>query len=343
MAPNTTPTKRAKICTMRAAGYSNDEIRAALTGRHDLSDRQIYRIVKRYAEKENYYEVMPRTGRPHKLTPRDTRIALRHLSNTTAHDASDLQRVYFPDVSVQTIKRTLRAEGLEAHIRRTVPFISHKNLHVRKTWAEERLEWTVSNWRAVNFSDESIFHVFGSDGMEWCWRKPGERLDPRFTKKKVKHGGGKVTVWGMITAQGVGRIVRIEGNLNKELYCEILQDDVLGSYHDLHLDYRDYYFQQDNDPKHTAKIVQAWFLKNHVDLLPWPPNSPDISIIENLWDHLERRIRSRRPLPRSEEDLWIALQEEWYRIDICVIEKLYASLPQRVQAVYNARGGNTRY
>jgi len=196
MAPNTTPTKRAKICTMRAAGYSNDEIRAALTGHHDLSNRQIYRIVRRYAEKENYYEVTPRPGRPHKLTPRDTRVALRHLSNTTAHDASDLQRVYFPDVSVQTIKRTLRAEGLGAHIRCTVPFISNKNLCVQKTWAEEHLEWTVSNWRAVNFSDESIFHVFGSDGMEWCWRRPGERLDPRFTKKKVKHGSGKVTVWG---------------------------------------------------------------------------------------------------------------------------------------------------
>jgi len=59
MAPNTTPTKHAKICTMRAAGYSNDEIRAALTGRHDLSDRQIYRIMRRYAEKKNYYKVMP--------------------------------------------------------------------------------------------------------------------------------------------------------------------------------------------------------------------------------------------------------------------------------------------
>jgi hypothetical protein len=31
------------------------------------------------------------------------------------------------------------------------------------------------------------------------------------------------------------------------------------------------------------------------------------------------------------------------KIDIGVIEKLYASLPQRVQAVYDARGGNTRY
>lgn len=137
MAPNTTPTKRAKICTMWAAGYSHDEIRAALTGRHDISDRQILRIVRRYGEKENYYDVGHSTGRPRKLTPRDIRRACRHLSNQTAHDASDLQRNYFPEVSVDTIKHALRGQGLEPHIRRTVPFITHKNLHVRKKWAEE--------------------------------------------------------------------------------------------------------------------------------------------------------------------------------------------------------------
>ena len=124
---------------------------------------------------------------------------------------------------------------------------------------------------------------------------------------------------------------------------EILQDDLLGTYQDLHLDYHDRYFQQDNDPKHTSKLAQAWFHKNHVDLLPWPPNSPDINIIENLWDHLERQVWARNPLPRSEGDLWVALQEEWYKIDLAFIRKLYKSLPQRVSAVYRANGGNTRY
>jgi len=238
MAPNTTPTKKAIICTMKKAGFSHDEIRDALPDRHDISNRQINRIFARYGDKENYYSVGHSSGRPRKLTPRDTRVALRHLANCDAHDASDLKRLYFPEVSVATVKRALRGEGLGSHIRRTVPFISKKNLHVRKKWAEQCLDWTPDNWRAVNFSDESIFHVFGSDGIEWCWRRPGERLDPRFTKKKVKHGGGKVTVWGMITAKGVGRIVRIEGNLNKELYRDILEDDVLGTYRDLHMDPR---------------------------------------------------------------------------------------------------------
>lgn len=328
MAPNTTAAHRAVICTMKRLGSSNDDIRTALVGRHDISDRQIHRIFVRYGDKENYNDVGQSSGRPRKLSGRDTRVALRHLSNQDCVTASDLQREYFPQVSVATLKRTLREQGLHAYVKASVPFITKKNLHVRKKWAEEYLEWTVPNWMAVTFSDESNFHIFGSDGIQWCWRKPGQRLDPRYTKKKLKHGGGKVVVWGMITPFGVGRIVRIEGNLNKELYVDILQDDVLGTFSDLDLDSGNFYFQQDHDPKHTSKVAQQWFVDNHIDLLPWPANSPDINIIENLWDHLSRRVHARRPQPTSETDLWILLQEEWYRIEPSFISKLYNSLPQ---------------
>ena len=275
---------------MKQSGSSNNDIRAALVGRHDISDRQIKRIFTRYGEKENYDKVGHLSGRPHKLSPCDIRIALQHLSNQDSGNISELQRKYFPQVNVVTIKRALRKKGLRPYIKASVPFILTKNLHVQKLWAEEHLEWTVPNWKAVAFSDKLIFRLFGMDGIEWCWRKPGQRLDPRFTKKKLKHGGGKVTVWGLITPFGVGHIVRIEGNLNKELYTEILEDDLLGSFRDLGLDYGDFYFQQDNDPKHTLKLVQQWFKNNNVDVLPWPPNSPDISIIENLWDHLACRV-----------------------------------------------------
>lgn len=117
----------------------------------------------------------------------------------------------------------------------------------------------------------------------------------------------------------------------------------MGTYREFHMKHDKFYFQQDNDPKHTAKVVQAWFKENDVDLLSWPPNSPDLNIIENLWNHLDRRIRARRPLPCTEEELWVALQEEWYAIDVSFIDKLYESMPDRVRAVYNAHGGNTCY
>jgi DDE superfamily endonuclease len=343
MAPNTTPTKRAKIVTMKKAGSTNDEIRAALVGRHDLSNKQIGRIYKKYKDKENYYDFGKKSGRPHKLSARDARAALRHLGNRDAHDATDLQKVYFPEVHVKTVKRMLRENGLEAHPRASVPCITNVNLPKRMNFAEKYLDWTAEMFEGITFCDESIFRKIGSDGMEWCWRRRGERLDPRFTKKKVKHGGGKVTVWGMITAHGVGRIVRIEGNLTAVLYREILEDDALGTFSDLNLNPRKFIFQQDNDPKHTAKIVTSWFTENRIRQLPWPPSSPDINIIENLWDYLDRLVRARDPLPRTEEDLWVALQEEWVNIPLDYIKKLYASLPDRIRAVYDAKGGNTRY
>ncbi len=50
-------------------------------------------------------------------------------------------------------------------------------------------------------------------------------------------------------------------------------------------------FQQDNAPCHTANIVKKWCAQNHLTVLPWPGNSPDMNQVENIWDHFERRIQ----------------------------------------------------
>ena len=47
-------------------------------------------------------------------------------------------------------------------------------------------------------------------------------MDPRFTKKKVKFGGGKIMVWGYIQYGGVREICRVEGNINSLKYQEVL-------------------------------------------------------------------------------------------------------------------------
>ena len=38
-------------------------------------------------------------------------------------------------------------------------------------------------------------------------------------------------------------------------------------------------------------------------------------------------LRSRNPLPKNLDELWEALQEEWYHIDQAYIDKLYDSMP----------------
>ncbi|KAI3377259.1 hypothetical protein L3Q82_009163, partial [Scortum barcoo] len=57
------------------------------------------------------------------------------------------------------------------------------------------------------------------------------------------------------------RPVWIEGKMNAAMYRDILDENAL----DLRLGRR-FIFQQDNDPKHTAKITKEWLQDNSVNV-----------------------------------------------------------------------------
>ena len=55
-------------------------------------------------------------------------------------------------------------------------------------------------------------------------------------------------------------------------------------------------FQHDCAPVHKARSVKTWMREFGVDDLDWPAQSPDLNLIEHLWDELERRLRARPSL-----------------------------------------------
>jgi len=76
--------------------------------------------------------------------------------------------------------------------------------------------------------------------------------------------------------------------------------------------------------------------------LPWIPQSPDLNPIEHLWEELERRLRNRE-VPTSKEHLFAMLNKEWRSIPPAVIENIVSSMPARIKAVIQAKGGHTKY
>jgi hypothetical protein len=198
------------------------------------------------------------------------------------------------------------------------------------------LELTADDWRDVIFSDESKFMIFGSDGKQYCRRRPHEELEPRNIKKTVKHGGGNVMVWGCLTEHGPGRLHRVEGHMNAAQYCSILEES-LGTLADYSLQPDAVVFQQDGDPKHTSARASNWLHDHDIKILRWAPSSPDMIIIEHAWEHLDRQLRAREVLPRNADELWEILQEEWKNLDMGYINSLYDSMPRRVQALHAAK------
>ncbi|KAF2891936.1 hypothetical protein ILUMI_14237, partial [Ignelater luminosus] len=51
-------------------------------------------------------------------------------------------------------------------------------------------------------------------------------------------------------------------------------------------------FQQDNDLKHALWIVQESFEENNVHVMNGSAQSSDLNPIGNMWDEVERRIRT---------------------------------------------------
>jgi hypothetical protein len=93
-------------------------------------------------------------------------------------------------------------------------------------------------------------------------------------------------LWRCFSAAGTGKLVRIEGIMNGAKYRPILDENLLQSENDLRLGRR-FTFQQDNDPKHTAKVTLDWLQNKNVKALEWPNPSPGLNSNENLWKDLK--------------------------------------------------------
>jgi transposase len=46
----------------------------------------------------------------------------------------------------------------------------------------------------------------------------------------------------------------------------------------------------DSDPKHTSEVVAKLLKDNKVKALEWPPQSPDLNPIDNMWAELKKRV-----------------------------------------------------
>ncbi|GFU86386.1 transposable element Tc1 transposase [Trichonephila clavipes] len=209
--------------------------------------------------------------------------------------AAETSRIMARSVRNETVRNVIRHAGYSSRVARKKHFISLQNQKKRLEFAKTHQLKTDNFWKEVIFSDESKFNVFGSGDRRTVWRKPNTDLDPKNLRPTVKHGGGSVMVWGCMASNGVGNLVFIDGIMDHMLFIDILNSNLKKSAKKLGLD-GNFIFQQDNDPKHTARNVRMWCLFHCKQQMHTPPQSPDINVIENLRATFETAVQ-KHPKP----------------------------------------------
>ncbi|GBM00064.1 hypothetical protein AVEN_214131-1 [Araneus ventricosus] len=100
-------------------------------------------------------------------------------------------------------------------------------------------------------------------------------------------------------------------------------------------------FQQDNARPHIAVVTQHAL--QSVDMLPWPPRSPDLSPIGHVCDVIGRQLQ-RHPQPAlTVPVLTDQVQQAWNSISQTDIRHLYDTMHARLHAFIQNSGGYTGY
>ena len=153
--------------------------------------------------------------------------------------------------------------------------------------------------------------------------------------------------WGSIigTQKGPFLIWEMEsGNINSVKYC----DRIIPLITTVKAEYPNMLLMQDGAPPHTARRTREAPQNVGIDLLDWPPFSPDLNPIESLWDTLKDYLQSHYPdidirLQMPSTRLHEIIQEAWNSISLHESERVIGSKPETCQAVIKAEGGHAKY
>ena len=204
------------------------------------------------------------------------------------------------------------------------------------------------NYNHVCWSDEVIFYI-GEDGnmyyvicvsgkdKEWLEKN----LNPSFKSRRTSVG-----VWSCYCGDEMGPLVIIKkgGTMTAERYLETVKKHFIPFIRRMKRKYGNgVVMQEDNASWHKAKLVTSYLDRQKIKRIRWPPQSPDLSPIENLWKQIKNIIGKMCHRIRNIKQMEEALAEIWPTLGGERLTKLNESMPKRLNIYIKNRGGSIKY
>ncbi|GFS89699.1 transposable element Tcb2 transposase [Trichonephila clavipes] len=259
-------------------------------------------------------------GRVRSTTPAEDIVlsAKRNRRTTAQQVANQFLAASGKQISRKTVARRLRGGGL--YVRRPAVCVPLTRQHhtARLQWCREHHNWTEQDWACVLFSDEK--NIQEKDRYPTC----------------------SIMVWAGIMINGRTRLhVVANGTMTGQRYIdEVLLPHVRlfrGAVGDK------FVFMDDNATCHRTLAVQDCLDSEGIQRLVWPARSPDLNLIDNVWDALGRQVAGRNYPPTNKNTLIRALTEEWDKLPQQLLDNVVQSMVRRVECCITLHGGHIPY
>jgi len=310
--------------------YSNTDIAGFL----EESLQNVQNAIDKW-KTQGSVEDLPRRGRPLELSPELKEMIIMKQMEDRFKPAIEIFRELNTEgyeVSYDQVKRIIRT----VFIKSNAPFrikISEENKIKRLQWIEDHERWRKVKWAKVVWTDEKMFELYPQRGRKYAKILPDEYPED-FPRQRLEVSP-KIMFWGAISGHGkVFFDVVPDPSITSYTYSCFLHQRAMPVIKQTHG--KDFLYQQDNAPAHRGGLTSIYLESANVKVIDWPPQSPDLNPIEQVWNWMAGKIKTKSF--ENIEELRDCVFDLWEKLPNNNVLAYIEKLQNKMEYVYNNNG-----